>query len=201
MYKLQGKLRYIRNKIKAWNVTVFGNIFKEKAKIEEQLEQIHKGWITGDSDLDSGDQENILMQQWQLRCQQEKTLWKQKSRIQWLKEREQNTKFFHRSALDYRGANKILNLKNDQGDILQNHQGISTLLTTHFNSIAQEPEVNRTDAIAELIKSIPKTITNEKNLALTREISLEEVEEAMKNMPNDKAPRRDGFTINFYKSY
>lgn len=52
----------------------FGNIFKEKAKIEEQLEQIHKGWIIGDSNLDSADQEKILMQQWQLRCQQEETL-------------------------------------------------------------------------------------------------------------------------------
>ena len=200
MYKLQGKMRYIRNKIKAWNVTFFGNIFKEKAKIEEQLEQIHKGWITGDSNLDSANQEIFLLQQWQLRFQQEETIWKQKSHVQWLKEWEQNTKSFHRSTLDYRGANKILSLKNDQGDILQNHQGISTLLTMHFNSIAQEPEVDRTDTIAELIKSIPKTITNEQNLALTREISLEEVEEAVKNMPNEKALGPDGFTIKFYKA-
>lgn len=70
----------------------------------------------------------------------------------------------------------------------------------HFNSIAQEPEMDRLDAIVELIKSISKTITNEQNLALTREISLEEVEEAVKNMPNDKAPGPDGFTINFYKA-
>eukprot|EP00253_Pinus_taeda_P033709 PITA_33709 len=104
------------------------------------------------------------------------------------------------SALDYRGVNKILSLKSEQGDIIENHQGISTLLTSHFNSIAQEPEADRTEAIAELIKSIPKTISNEQNLALTREISLEEVEEVVKNMPNDKAPGPDGFTINFYKA-
>lgn len=70
----------------------------------------------------------------------------------------------------------------------------------HFNSIAQEPKVDRTDAIAKLIKSIPKTITNEQNIALTREISLEEAEEAMNSMPNDKAPGPDGFTIKFYKA-
>jgi len=29
---------------------------------------------------------------------------------------------------------------------------------------------------------------------------LEEVEEAMKDMPNDKAPGLDFFTINFYKA-
>lgn len=113
MYKLQGKLRYIKNKIKTWNIIFFGNIFKEKAKIEEQLEQIHKGWITGDSNLETTNKEKNLMQQWQLRCQQEETLRKQKSRIQWLKEGEHNTTFFHRSTLDYRGANKILSLKSE----------------------------------------------------------------------------------------
>jgi len=200
MYKLQSRLGYIRNKIKEWNVTVFGNIFKEKAIIEEKLEQIHKGWTSGDKDQDSADQEKILMQQWQLHCQQEETLWKQKSRIQCFKEGEQNTKFFHRSALDYRGAIKILSLNNEKGDTLQSHQEVATLLTKHFNNIAQEPRVDRTKAIEELTKSIPKSITNEKNLALTREISLEEVEEAVKSMPNDKAPGPNGFTIKFYKA-
>lgn len=38
MYKLQSRLSYIKNKIKEWNVIVFGNIFKEKAIIEEKLE-------------------------------------------------------------------------------------------------------------------------------------------------------------------
>ena len=57
------------------------------------------------------------------------------------------------------------------------------------------------EAIDELTSSIPKLITEEQNLALTREITLEEVEEAVKEKPNDKAPGSDGFTINFYKAY
>eukprot|EP00253_Pinus_taeda_P016587 PITA_16587 len=151
MYKLQGKLKHIKNRIKEWNI-------------------------------------------------KEETLWRQKSRIQWLKEGEHNTKFFHRSALDYRGVNKILSLKNDQGERIENHQGITTLLTEHFNNIAQEPEIDRTEAIGNLIKSIPESISNEQNQALSREVSLEEVEEAVKEMPNDKALGPDGFTINFYKA-
>jgi len=59
MFKLQSRLRYIKNKIKEWNVIVFGNIFKEKAIIEEKLEQIHKGWTSGNNDQGSTDQEKI----------------------------------------------------------------------------------------------------------------------------------------------
>jgi len=80
------------------------------------------------------------------------------------------------------------------------HQEISNLLKTHFSRIAQEPRIDREEAIEELISSIPNLIMEEQNTALNREISLEEVEEAVKEMPNGKAPGSDGFTIDFYKA-
>eukprot|EP00253_Pinus_taeda_P024473 PITA_24473 len=144
--------------------------------------------------------EKTLSQQWHKHCSQEETLWRQKSRIQWLKEGELNTKFFHRSALDHGSSNRILELKNTAGEILKSHNDISTLLSDHFKSIAQEPPINREEAIKELTAAIPKTITSDQNWALCREVSLEEVEEAIKSMPNDKAPGPEGFTINFYKA-
>eukprot|EP00253_Pinus_taeda_P009477 PITA_09477 len=161
MFKLQSKLKHIKRKIKHWNITEFGNIFKEKSILEGKLE---------------------------------------KSRVQWLKEGEQNSKFFHRYTLDYRNANKILNLKNDSGDTLHNHREISSLLIDHFRRIAQESNIDRAEAINTLTQSIPKVVSKDQNLALLKEISMEEVEEAVKSMPNDKSPGSDAFTINFYKA-
>lgn len=121
---LQGKPKHIKAKIKIWNQEVFGNIFKEKKKIEEKLEHIHEEWIQGNINQETVNKEKILMQDWELRCQQEETLWKQKSRVQWLKEGEQNMKFFHRSTMDHRGANKILSLKDEQGTTIQTSRDI-----------------------------------------------------------------------------
>eukprot|EP00253_Pinus_taeda_P023364 PITA_23364 len=109
-------------------------------------------------------------------------------------------KTLSQSALDHRSRNRILELKNNTGEILKSHNDISALLSDHFKSIAQEPPINREEAIKELTAAIPKTITSDQNLALCREVSLEEVEEAIRSMPNDKAPGPDGFTINFYKA-
>eukprot|EP00253_Pinus_taeda_P022097 PITA_22097 len=104
------------------------------------------------------------------------------------------------STLDYRSANKILNLKNEASDTLHNDKEISSLLTEHFTHIALETQADRTEAIYTLTQAIPKVVTNEQNITLLKEISMEEVEEAVKSMPNDKAPGPDGFTINFYKA-
>lgn len=200
MFNLQKRLKATKEKIKEWNRTVFGNILQEKAILENKLEQIHRDGAVGNHSVEAIEQENVLPQQWHRRCIQEEILWKQKSRVQWLKEGEQNTKFFHRSALDHRSANRILELKNNAGEILKNHNDISALLSDHFSSIAQEPPTNREEAIKELTAAIPKSITSYQNWALCREISLEEVEEAIQSMLNDKAPGPDGFTINFYKA-
>eukprot|EP00253_Pinus_taeda_P015369 PITA_15369 len=200
MFNLQKKLKNIKLKLKDWNKTVFGNIFQEKAIIEQKLEQIHKDGVARCRDEETCTQEKELTQQWHNRCKQEESLWKQKSRILWLKEGEQNTKFFHRSAMDYRSANKILELKNSEGEILRNHSDISALLSNHFSRIAQEPGINREASIQEITNAIPNSITEEQNWALRKTITMEEVEEAVRNMPNDKASGPDGFTINFYKA-
>eukprot|EP00253_Pinus_taeda_P014609 PITA_14609 len=83
-------------------------------------------------------------------------------------------KTLSQSAPDHRSNNRILELKNNAGEILKNHNDISALLSDHFKSIAQEPPINREEAIKELTVAIPKNITSDQNWALCREVSLEE---------------------------
>ena len=52
-------------------------------------------------------QEQSLHDQLDERRKQEEILWKQKSRIKWLKEGEINTKLFHRSTIQRRMHNRI----------------------------------------------------------------------------------------------
>lgn len=64
-----------------------------------------------------------------------------------------------------------------------------------------ECSINREEAISDLVTSISKLISQDQNKALNQAITMKEVEEAVKYMPNGKAPRPDGFTIDFYKAY
>jgi hypothetical protein len=58
--------------------------------------------------------------------------------------------------------------------------------------------LNRTLTINRVIQHIPALITSEKNQALMRPITLEEVDQVIKEMPLGKAPRPDGFTTDFF---
>ena len=73
-------------------------------------------------------------------------------------------------------------------------------LHNHFKELLTEPTPNREDAIAKRTRHIPSIITREQNLALLREVSLEEVEVAVMHLPRIKAPGPDGFTAEFFKA-
>eukprot|EP00253_Pinus_taeda_P020338 PITA_20338 len=87
-----------------------------------------------------------------------------------------------------------------KGTSFQTHHEISALLINHFSQTAFEPSINGQDAIRDLLTSIPKIITEDQNESLNCMITMEEVEEAVRDMPNGKVPGPDGFTIDFYKA-
>ena len=102
--------------------------------------------------------------------------------------------------MDYRFNNKITKIKDEHGNVFHSHQDISSILRNHFKLIATEPVSDKQEAIIEVASSIPKLITEEQSRALDWPVSLQEVEEAVKEMANGKAPGPDGFTVDFFKT-
>lgn len=46
---------------------------------------------------------------------EEEILWKQKLRVNWLREGERNTKIFHQAMIQQRQKNRIFSIKNEEG--------------------------------------------------------------------------------------
>jgi hypothetical protein len=200
MFKLYKKLKYIKQKLKEWNREVFGNINQGKKSIEDRMRKLQEQCIEEGYTEDRKKEEIQMTQEWEARCQQEETLWRQKSRIRWLKEGERNTKFFHRTTIARRSHNKILKIRDQDGIERESHQEIENTLVNHFQGIAQEPNQDRSEAIQRIIQHIPKLVTEDQNVGLSKPIAKEEIDQVVQEMPNGKAPGPDGFTVEFFKA-
>jgi hypothetical protein len=95
------------------------------------------------------DQEAKVNQQLEARKGQEEILWKQKSCIQWLKEGEQNTKFFHITVIHRRHTNRIMHLTSTNEEPIHSHEDLEMTLIDYYKDLLTEPFPDRSEAIAK----------------------------------------------------
>lgn len=173
---------------------------KEKQKLEKEMEEIQQKIILEGRDEEKSNEEGRIIGQLEERRKQEEILWRQKSRINWLREGEINTKFFHQAMIQHRQRNRIFSIKNAEGERTVEQGAIEKVLVEYHKEILTKPQKDRGSAIECICKEIPRLITNEQNKALMREVTLEEVEEIVMNMSKNKGPRLDGYTMEFYQA-
>eukprot|EP00253_Pinus_taeda_P032708 PITA_32708 len=118
--------------------------------------------------------------------------WRLKSRATWLKEGDENTKFYHRFANGQKSINTIWKLQNDQEQKVNTSKELASLASTHFKSIYSAPgEANILEimCIAELF---PQFVELEEAEELSKEVNLGKLEATIKEFQRDKSPGRDG---------
>ena len=126
------KLRILRTNLRQWNHSSFGSIFKDKEVVQKELESMHLVIMNHGYTDETKVKEKELLAWLNKRCEQEETLWKQKSRVDWIKEGERNTTFFHRSTVQHRMNIKIVKLKTDDGTILEEHADMEKELSGFY---------------------------------------------------------------------
>jgi len=101
--------------------------------------------------------------------------------------------------IQHRQRNRILSIKNENGERIVEQERIEKVLVKYHKEILTEPHGDRSEAIENICKVIPRLITDNQNKALMRVATLEEVEEIVMSMKKGTAPGPDGYTIEFYQ--
>lgn len=123
--------------------------------------------------------------------------WKQRCKQFWLREGDQNTKFFHKFASGRRRQNQISRLKDSNGDWQEDKDGIQKIITDYFSELFQSTVADGRLTDRESVKQV----TSEQNQSLIMPVTDEEVKHAAFSMHPDKSPGLDGLNPGFFQEY
>eukprot|EP00253_Pinus_taeda_P018984 PITA_18984 len=132
IFLLQKSLIQIKLQLKEWNKKEYGNIFQKKYIMEGKLQRLNQTLITEGFDKEQNDLATKYHQDWDNLGKQEEILWRQKPRVQWLKEGDRNTGFFDRATMANKAHNNISTIKDKKGNMLNMNEEIEAKLVQYF---------------------------------------------------------------------
>lgn len=136
-------MRHIKNSLKKWNKEVLGNIQGAKRNLKVEMERVQGQINQGGLSPELQHLESTLTRELDERDQQEQIMFRQKSKMLWLKEGNKNTKFFHNSLLQHRNQNWIHSLKIEQRVTVRRNEDIEHSLK--ITSVTCSPSPLKTE--------------------------------------------------------
>jgi len=126
--------------------------------------------------------------------EQQKIYWRQRGNIRWVKEGDAGTKLFHATATLKHRNNLIAQLQKHNGETVHNHIDKAAVLWETFKERLGHSEFQ------SIAFNLNFFLENNIDLAwLEAPFTRDEIDAAVKNLANDKAPGPDGFNNEFIK--
>ncbi|XP_057450751.1 uncharacterized protein LOC130742662 [Lotus japonicus] len=127
---------------------------------------------------------------------EEERIWRQKSRVRWLKEGDRNKKYFHR-VCKVRTVKKNITQLKYEGRLLTTPSEIKQAMRDHFQNFFRTSKVPR-----HWLQNLnPRKVTTAENQLLEAAFSIDEIWEVVKNFDGNRAPGPDGFSMDFFKKF
>lgn len=176
----QHKFRTLRHVARQWNEKKLGNIdtqIKLAEKSQEENDQARSGNPV--TTFKTAELRELYRNKASM-------LW-QKSRARWNLHGERNSRFFHKIMVRRRSYNGIKKLHLGE-DVFYKPIQIKMILKKHFQSLLQEPQIDKVFSIGSLLQT---KLDSDQSKELEREFSLQEIESALRSTDKTKAPGPD----------
>lgn len=176
---------------------VNGNVFNKVKVLRVELKKIQQCLDKKPNNCRLREEEFVFCKAYQEAVRDEASLLRQKTKIQWLKDGDQNTSFFHNVLKSRVNKNRIQVVCDEQGNKWYG-DAFPGCIVDHFQQFlgVADEVIPLEDCDDLFVKKLDPSIA----FNMVRPITDAEINEAMFSIEDDKAEGPDGFTAKFFKA-
>jgi hypothetical protein len=190
---ISAKFKNLRKALKTWKAGL-SNLAAAISKSKELVQFLDVLEEARDLTVEEWNFRNIINEHLRKLLHQQRTYWKQRGTINWVKFGDECTAFFHANASIRHRKNFISSLVNSVGEELLLHGDKAELLWQ-----AYKDRMGVTEYI-HMYFDLPSLLRADNNLGdLERPFTKEEIDKIITALPNNKSPGPDGFNGKFMK--
>ncbi|GAV92663.1 hypothetical protein CFOL_v3_36041 [Cephalotus follicularis] len=189
------KLRLLKRALKEFHRTHFKELETECTRLRLLIETQQAFLDVNPANAEARNKEKKLLEEFYEASGKEESYFKQKARVNWLKLGDSNSKFFHKVVKVRQARNSIVKIQKPDGEWTHSQLEVGEESVKFFSNLFQSPL--RRSGIQ--LKNLGVGITAEQKEVMGREVSREEIEEALWSQNLDKAPGPDGYNGRFFK--
>ncbi|GJY25759.1 putative RNA-directed DNA polymerase [Tanacetum coccineum] len=194
MYRVVKKLKNLK---KPFRKLLYekGNLHVNVNRLRADLDALQVSIDADPFNVTLRDREAACIAEFNQAVLMEERFLKQKAKIQWLKEGDSNSAYFHKMVKSRVSRSRIDVITNTEGDIFENDT-VPNAFVNHYEMFLGLAGQTSTCNSLNLFKAC---LNDQEALEMVREVSDKEVKDAMFSMGDDKSPGPDGFTAAFFK--
>ncbi|KAL6126211.1 hypothetical protein ACLB2K_074262 [Fragaria x ananassa] len=195
MFVLASKLQTLKQRIRVWNKTEFGDVNKMVENSFVDLDRIQLEIASLSPSEDRLSKESVASAHVHVALAFQEKFFCDKSRVKCLTEGDRNTSFFH-AMVKVRQLKQSLSIMRDGGCIIDDLKDISDHVVIYFKDLfTTDSAVRDTGLVAQVI---PKLVTSEENALLTAIPTSAEIFQTMCSMDHNSSPGPDDFIGVFF---
>ncbi|XP_055835240.1 uncharacterized protein LOC129903721 [Solanum dulcamara] len=191
MWCFHQKMKRLSNTLSRWSRMQFGDIYAKVKEYEAKVRQAEEDLILLNSEECRANLYAINAEYIRY-LKLEDSMLKQKTQLQWFKEGDKNSKYFHAIIRGRRRKLFIHRIQNDEGNWLQGDDDIARAACDHFQNIFTGEDTHIQE---DALQCIPKLVTDDQNRDLQALPTLEELRTVVFSMNPNSAAGPDGMNV------
>ncbi|GJR96166.1 RNA-directed DNA polymerase, eukaryota, reverse transcriptase zinc-binding domain protein [Tanacetum coccineum] len=184
MYRIVQKMKALKRKLKqlSWKN---GNVFEKAKDLRKEVKEVQKEVDLFPHDESIKEKSCQILRKYHKAIHDEYSLLCQKAKVEWLKEGDRNTAYFHKTIKERVHMGRIMTIRNEEGVRFKNDE-VAVQIVKHFAEfLGKSRPVQKLSSRSDIFIN---KLNTEEAFKMVRPISDSEIKHAMFDIRDSKAP-------------